>query len=158
MSTTFDFSPLYSSMIGVDRMADLVESALRAETHTSYPPYDIEKTGEDSYRISLAVAGFTPTDLEITAQPNLLVIRGRKADEGEGARTFIYQGLAQRAFERRFELADYVIVKDAACADGVLSIDLVRQVPEALKPRQVPIGAGGGDRTPILQSSKAKAA
>lgn len=140
MSTAFDFTPLYSSMIGVDRMIDLVETALRSGASASYPPYDIEKTGEDSYRISLAVAGFAPTDLEIVATPNLLVIKGKRASsEGQGARTFLHQGLAQRAFERRFELADFVVVKDARHAHGVLSIDLARETPEALKPRQVPI-------------------
>ncbi|PVM83394.1 Hsp20 family protein [Caulobacter endophyticus] len=146
MSTAFDFTPLYSSMIGVDRMVDLVETALRSPASAGYPPYDIEKTGQDDYRISLAVAGFGPSDLEITAEPNLLVIKGRKAsDIDQNARTFLHQGLAQRAFERRFELADHVVVKDAAYAHGVLSIDLAREVPEALKPRQIPIG-GGADR------------
>jgi molecular chaperone IbpA len=159
MSTAFDFTPLYSSVIGVDRMVDLVESALRTGTSAAYPPYDIEKTGEDSYRISLAVAGFAPADLEITAEPNLLMIKGRKSEaDGQGARTFIHQGLAQRAFERRFELADYVIVRDAAYAHGVLSVDLARDVPEALKPRQIPIGASAHDRAPAVQSAKARRA
>ncbi len=156
MSTAFDFTPLYSSMIGVDRMVDLVETALRSEVSASYPPYDIEKTGEADYRISLAVAGFAPTDLEVVAEPNLLVIRGeRAAREGQETRTFLHQGLAHRAFERRFELADYVVVKDAVHAHGVLSIDLARDVPEALKPKQIPIGAGA--RQPALELKPAKA-
>lgn len=159
MSTPFDFTPLYSSMIGVDRMVDLVETALRTEASASYPPYDIEKTGEAAYRISLAVAGFAPTDLEVVAQRNLLVIKGRRtANDGQGARTFLHQGLAQRAFERRFELADYVVVKDAAHAHGVLSIDLVREVPEALKPKQVAIGVGARQQALELKPAKARKA
>ncbi|MDR6624459.1 Hsp20 family protein [Caulobacter segnis] len=159
MSNAFDFTPLYSSMIGVDRMVDLVETALRTEAGASYPPYDIEKTGEDSYRISLAVAGFAPSDMEIVAEPNLLVIKGRKTtSEGQGARTFLHQGLAQRAFERRFELADYVVVKDASHAHGVLSVDLAREVPEALKPRQIPIGVGGVQPALDLKPAKVRKA
>lgn len=143
MSTAFDFSALYSTMVGVDRMVDLVETALRGHDEGGYPPYDIEKTGEDAYRICVAAAGFAPGDLEITTQPNLLVIKGRKAPvDTEAARRFIHQGLARRGFERRFELADYVVVKEARHAHGVLSIDLVREVPEASKPRRIPIGIG----------------
>jgi len=159
MSTVFDFSPLYSSMIGVDRMVDLVETALRTEASASYPPYDIEKTGEAAYRISLAVAGFAPTDLEVVAEPNLLVIKGRRAaSEGQGTRTFLHQGLAHRAFERRFELADYVVVKDAVHAHGVLSIDLVREAPEALKPKQIPIGQGASQPALALKPAKTRKA
>ena len=159
MSTGFDFTPLYSSMIGVDRMVDLVETALRTEASASYPPYDIEKTGEAAYRISLAVAGFAPADLEVVAEPNLLVIKGRRtASEGQGTRTFLHQGLAHRAFERRFELADYVVVKDAVHAHGVLSIELAREVPEALKPEQIPIGAGARQKALELKSAKARKA
>lgn len=159
MSTAFDFTPLYSSMIGVDRMVDLVETALRTEASAGYPPYDIEKTGEDAYRISLAVAGFAPTDLEIVVEPNLLVITGRRvANEGQGARTFLHQGLAQRAFERRFELADYVVVKEARHAHGVLAIDLAREVPEALKPRQIPISLGATQQALELERAKVRKA
>lgn len=159
MSNAFDFTPLYSSMIGVDRMVDLVETALRTEASASYPPYDIEKTGEAGYRISLAVAGFAPTDLEVVAQPNLLVIKGKRAaSEGQGPRTFLHQGLAQRAFERRFELADYVVIKDAVHAHGVLSIDLAREVPEALKPKQIPIGPGARQQALELKPAKARKA
>ncbi len=159
MSTAFDFTPLYSSMIGVDRMVDLVETALRTEASASYPPYDIEKTGEAAYRISLAVAGFAPTDLDVVAEPNLLVIKGRRAaNEDQGARTFLHQGLAHRAFERRFELADYVVVKDAVHAHGVLSIDLAREVPEALKPKQIPIGQGASQSVLELKPAKTRKA
>ena len=159
MSTAFDFTPLYSSMIGVDRMVDLVETALRSGAGAHYPPYDIEKTGEDTYRISLALAGFAPTDLEITTERNLLVIKGQKAsNQAQAGRTFLHQGLAQRAFERRFELADYVVVKDAVHAHGVLSIDLAREVPEALKPRKIPIGLGADRQVLALKPAKARKA
>lgn len=140
MRTAYDFSPLYRSMIGVDRMADLIEAAMRSEGDVSYPPYDIEKTGEDDYRITLAVAGFRPDDLEVTSQPNLLVVTGRK-DKADEGRAFLHRGIASRNFERRFELADHVVVRSAGYADGVLTIELARELPEALKPRQIPIGA-----------------
>ncbi len=139
MRTAYDFSPLYRSMIGVDRLADLVETAMRSEGEPNYPPYDIEKTGEDAYRITLAAAGFKPEELEITAQPNLLVVAARK-DKAEDGRAFLHRGIAHRSFERRFELADHVVVKSADYIDGVLAIDLVREMPEALKPRRIPIG------------------
>ena len=140
MRTAYDFSPLYRSMIGVDRMANLIETAMRSEGDVNYPPYDVEKTGDDAYRITMAAAGFRPDELEITSQPNLLVVAGRKA-KAEDGRTFLHRGIAARNFERRFELADHVVVRSAACADGVLTIDLAREVPEALKPRRIPIGA-----------------
>jgi molecular chaperone IbpA len=136
MRTAFDFSPLYRSVIGVDRMASLIESAMRSEGDGNYPPCDIEKTGEDSYRISLAVAGFKLEDLDLTAQPNLLFVLGRKAHD-EQERAYLHRGIASRAFERRFELADYVTVKSADYADGILSVDLAREGPEALKPRHI---------------------
>lgn len=141
MRTAYDFSPLYRSMIGVDRMADLIEAAMRSEGGVDYPPYDIEKTGEDAYRISMATAGFRPDELEITSQPNLLVVAGRKA-QAQNGRTFLHRGIAGRDFERRFELADHVVVRSAAHTDGLLTIDLTREVPEALKPRRIPIGPG----------------
>ena len=142
MRTVYDLSPLYRSMIGVDRMADLLDAAMRSDSDAgNYPPYDIEKRGEDDYRITLAVAGFKPDELDVVSQPNLLVVSGRKADE-DGERTYLHRGIAARAFERRFELADYVVVKDAQYADGVLTVDLVREVPEALKPRRISINGG----------------
>ncbi len=142
MRTAYDFSPLYRSVIGVDRMADLIETAMRSGGESNYPPYDIEKTGEDSYRITLAAAGFSPDEMEIVAQPNMLVVAGRKAKEEEG-RNFLHRGIAGRDFERRFELADYVVVKGAAYANGVLSVDLAREVPDAMKPRRVEISQSG---------------
>ena len=140
MRQAYDFSPLYRSMIGADRMAKLVEAAMHHDDE-AFPPYDIEKTGEDSYRITIAAAGFTATELELTAQPNLLVVAARKAGNDEG-RSYLHRGIAARAFERRFELADYVVVKNATFNDGLLSIDLAREVPEALRPRRVEIAAG----------------
>ncbi len=142
MRTAYDFSPLHRSIIGVDRVADLIGSAMRSEGDRSYPPYDIERTGDDSYRITLAAAGFAAHELEVMAKPNLLIVSGRKAKEDdEGARTYLHRGIAARNFERRFELADYAVVKSAAFDNGMLSIDLVREVPEALKPRRIEIGA-----------------
>ena len=144
MRTAYDFSPLYRSMIGVDRMADLVQSAMRSEGDAGFPPYDVEKSGDDGYRITLAAAGFNPDELEITALPNLLVVTGRKARAAEeGERTYLHRGIAGRNFERKFELADYVVVKSASFDNGLLSIDLAREIPEALKPRRIEIGAAG---------------
>lgn len=142
MSNAFDFAPLYSSMIGVDRMVDLVETALRGEPGGAWPPYDIEKVDEGRYRIHLAAAGFAPSDLEIIAQPNLMVVRGRSTADATG-RTFLHQGFIQRDFERRFELADHVVVRDAQHAHGVLTIDVALELPEALKPRHIPISTTG---------------
>jgi len=141
MRTAYDFSPLYRSMIGVDRMADLIQNATRTEADTHFPPYDIEKTGEDSYLITLAAAGFSPEELEITAQPNLLIIAGRKAKSEDEGRVYLHRGIASRGFERKFELADFVVVKSADYANGALSIALAREVPEALKPRRIEIGS-----------------
>jgi len=138
MRAAYDFSPLYRSLIGADHMATLVEAALQGAGGRHYPPYDIEKTSDDGYRISLAVAGFRPDELEVSAQPNLLVVRGRKAEPPAEA-DYVHQGLAFRPFEQRFELADHVVVTDARYADGLLTIDLARQVPEALKPRRIEI-------------------
>ena len=141
MRTAYDFSPLYRSMIGVDRMADLIDSAMRSEGDRSYPPYDVEKSGDDGYRITLATAGFAAHELEITAQANVLIVSGHKAQEEDGARSFLHRGIAARSFERKFELADHVVVKSAGYDNGVLSIDLAHEVPEALKPRRIEIGA-----------------
>ncbi len=151
MRTAYDFSPLYRSVIGVDRMADLIETAMRSEGDRNYPPYDIEKVGEDTYRITLATAGFKPSELELTVQPNLLIVAGRKAGE-EGEHAYLHRGIAARDFDRRFELADYVVVKSANHADGLLSIDLAREVPEALKPRRIEIGSSSSSQPERLQS------
>jgi molecular chaperone IbpA len=138
MRTAYDFSPLYRSMIGVDRMADLIDTAMRSGGDDNYPPFDIEKTSEDAYRITLAAAGFKRDELEVTAQPNLLVVSGHKVRTDEG-HTYLHRGIAGRDFDRKFELADYVVVKAANYADGILTIDLAREVPEALRPRRIEI-------------------
>ena len=138
---TVDYSPLYRSFVGFDRIADLLDTAMKVDTSMDWPPYDIEKTGEDAYRINLAVAGFKPGELEVVSQPNLLVVTGRRTP-AEGERRFLHHGIAARAFEQRFNLADHIVVKDARYEDGVLTLDLVREVPEALKPRRIEIGSG----------------
>jgi molecular chaperone IbpA len=135
----FDFTPYRRTMVGFDRLFDLLENHNRLNSGDNYPPFNIERRGEDSYRITLAVAGFKPGDIDITAQQNLLVIQGKKADEA-GAGQYLHVGIAQRGFERRFELADYVRVDAANLEDGLLSIDLVREVPEAMKPKKIPVG------------------
>ncbi|MFN2100617.1 Hsp20 family protein [Altererythrobacter sp. MF3-039] len=134
----FDFTPYRRSTVGFDRLFDLLESQSRASGGDNYPPFNIERRGEDEYRITVAVAGFKPGDLDITAQQNLLTIQGKKRDElNEGE--MLHVGIANRGFERRFELADYVRVSDANLNDGLLVIDLVREVPDAMKPKKVSI-------------------
>ena len=134
---TVDFSPLYRSVVGFDRLADLLDAA-SADQAQGYPPYNIERTDENTYRIEIAVAGFKPEELTIDVKENRLTVQGRKAANDE-ARSFLHRGLAERNFERRFQLADYVLVTDAALADGLLSIALKRELPEQLKPRRVEI-------------------
>ena len=137
----FDLTPLYRSTVGFDRLAHMLDSVLSHDVSTpSYPPYNIEKTGEHAYRITLAVAGFGEADLSIESRDGQLVIAGRKADRAEDeGRTYLYRGIAERAFERRFQLADHVKPVGAAVENGLLHVDLVREVPEALKPRQIEI-------------------
>ena len=137
---TIDFSPLYRSVVGFDRLADLLDSAA-AETATGYPPYNIERTGENEYRVEIAVAGFKPDELSIEVKEALLIVQGRKA-ANDHERRFVHRGLAERNFERRFQLAEYVVVTDANLADGLLAISLKRELPEALKPRRIEIGTG----------------
>ena len=134
-----DFAPFWRSSIGFDRLFDLMNSAQQPD-NDGYPPYDILRIGEDSYRISLALAGFTAHDLAITAQQNLLTVAGRRAQSAE--RDYLYQGIAARPFERQFRLADYVEVTSASFEHGLLQIDLVRRVPDIMKPRRIEIGAG----------------
>ena len=133
---SIDFSPLYRSAIGFDRLANLIESAA-SNGNAGYPPYNIEQLGDSDYRISMAVAGFTQDELELSFQENLLTVKGNKQADGE--RHYLYQGIAERGFERRFQLADYVRVKGADLKNGLLHIDLVREVPEAMKPRKIEI-------------------
>lgn len=137
---TVDFTPLYRSVVGFDRLANLLEAAANSEGPTGYPPYNIESVGENAYRIEIAVAGFKADELDIQVKENLLTVTGRKAANDEG-RQYLHRGLAERNFERRFQLADYVVVTDANLADGLLSISLKRELPESLKPRKIEIGA-----------------
>jgi molecular chaperone IbpA len=152
MRTEFDFSPLFRSSVGFDRMFDLLQHATRGGVDENYPPYDIERTGEDSYRVTLAVAGFKPDDLNVVAQQNMLVVSGDRRHQAEAnggsdqQRQTLHRGIAGRSFERRFELADHVKVVGADLADGLLAIDLKREVPEAMRPRRIEIaGAGAGN-------------
>ncbi len=136
---TFDFSPLYRSTVGFDRLASILDQALSSEvSQNAYPPYNIEKTGENAYRITLAVAGFADDELSVEARDGQLVVTGRKAETEEKA-TVLHRGIATRAFERRFQLADHVRAAEAVTENGLLHVDLVREVPEALKPRKIEI-------------------
>ncbi len=152
---TYDFSPLYRSAVGFDRLASLLESAARTSQENGWPPYNIETTGENAYRIEIAVAGFKPDELNIEVKENLLTVTGRKtANDDANGRNFLHRGLAERDFERRFQLADYVVVKSADLVNGLLSIDLQRELPEALKPRRIEIGGG----SKLIEGKKGKAA
>lgn len=136
----FDLSPLYRSTVGFDRLFSMLDQMGGVDSAPTYPPYNIERTGENAYRISIAVAGFTEADLSIEAKENTLTVRGEKKEKAENKGEVLYQGIAARTFERRFQLADHVEVKGAALENGLLHIDLVREIPEAMKPRQIPIG------------------
>ena len=138
----FDLSPLFRSAIGFDRLPSLLDTAMRTAGPTdSYPPYNIEKTGEDAYRISIAVAGFARDDLEIEVRDGVLLVRGKNAEEPDGV-TYLHRGIAGRAFERRFQLAEHVRAETADLVNGLLTVDLVRELPEARKPRQIEIKTG----------------
>ncbi len=149
MRTTFDLTPLHRSTIGFDRLTRLLEQSLNGETGNGFPPYNIERLDEDRYRITMAVAGFSQDDLDINLQDGALTIRGKasRAEEEDEERRLLYRGIATRAFERRFQLADYVEVVGADLENGLLHVELERRVPERLKPRSIPIGT--------LQSAKA---
>ena len=137
---TIDFSPLYRSVVGFDRLADLLDSATADNAGNGYPPYNIERTDENAYRVEIAVAGFKPEELNIEVKENLLTVQGRKAANDE-PRRYLHRGLAERNFERRFQLADYVVVTDAQLTDGLLAISLTRELPEQLKARRIEIKA-----------------
>jgi molecular chaperone IbpA len=143
----YDFTPLYRATVGFDRIANLMDRALSADVgQPTYPPYNIEKTAEDAYRISIAVAGFTADELNVEVKDGALIVTARKAPDEDG-RNFLHRGIATRAFERRFALADHVRVTGATHDLGMLHIDLAREVPEALKPRRIEIARGAGDAT-----------
>ena len=154
---TFDLAPLYRSTVGFDRLFSLLDQVAGVDAAPSYPPYNIERTGENAYRITLAIAGFTEGDLSIETKENTLTIRGEKQQKTESSGEVLYQGIAGRAFERRFELADHVEVRGATLQNGLLHVDLVREIPETMKPRQIPIGTGAGSAT-VIDAKAAKAA
>jgi molecular chaperone IbpA len=143
MRSAFDFAPFRRSTVGFDRLFDMLENGGVGNGGENYPPFDLRKTGENDYQIDLAVAGFKPEEIDITAQQNVLIVSGRKKEESEekGA-DYIYRGIANRSFERRFALADHIQVKGADLKDGLLSIDLHREIPEAMKPRKISVGGG----------------
>ena len=149
----FDFAPLYRSTVGFDRLASILDQVMSADVGTNtYPPYNIEKTGEDAYRITLAVAGFAEDELSIEAKDGQLVVTGRKA-EAEDKPNVLHRGIATRAFERRFQLADHVRAVEALTENGLLHVDLVREVPEALKPRRIEIAAKPAIEAPAEQAA-----
>jgi molecular chaperone IbpA len=143
----FDLAPLYRNTVGFDRLFSMLDQIVGVDAAPSYPPYNIERTGETAYRITVAVAGFTEADLAIEVKENTLTIRGAKAEEGERKTEMLHQGIAARAFERRFQLADGVQVKGAGLANGLLHVELERQIPEAKKPRLIPISGSAEPKT-----------
>lgn len=149
---TIDFTPLYRSAVGFDRLAALLDAAAASDSASGYPPYNIETTGENTYRIEIAVAGFKPEDLTIEAKENVLTVQGSKAANDE-TRHFLHRGLAERNFERRFQLADHVLVTDAQLTDGLLAISLKRELPEQLKPRRIEIKTGA--EAGLIEADKA---
>lgn len=153
--TTFDFSPLYRNSVGFDRLASMMSTASRQEQGNSYPPYNIRSTGENHYQITMAVAGFSEDDLNITTEQNRLLITGERKNEAEEAGEFLHRGIANRAFERRFNLADHVKVINASLENGLLHIELEREIPEAMKPRQIKIGNTGARLLNVNKKDKA---
>jgi len=136
-----DFSPLYRNTIGFDRLANLLDNTLQQHNHGSgYPPYNIESVEDNEYAITLAIAGFEESELDIQTERGVLTVRGKKADDGKDQRSFLYQGIATRTFERKFQLADYIEVIDAQLSNGMLTIKLVKEIPEAMKPKRITIG------------------
>jgi molecular chaperone IbpA len=154
--TTFDFSPLYRTSVGFDRLASLMSSATRQDQGNSYPPYNIRITSEDHYRITMAVAGFSEDDIAITSEQNRLVVTGKSADDSEEQGEYLHRGIATRAFERRFNLADHVNVIGASLENGLLHIDLEREIPEAMKPRTIKIGKSASRLLDAKKESKDK--
>ena len=152
---TFDLSPLFRSTVGFDRLSRLMDAASRVdESALAYPPYNIERTGEETYRITMAVAGFGEDDISIVTQDNQLLISGKNAKE-EAENSYLYRGIAGRAFERRFTLADHIRVSGASLVNGLLHVDLVREVPEAMKPRQVKITSTSAKSQPTIENKAA---
>lgn len=157
MRTSTDFSPLYRSFIGFDHLADLIDKASRADKQSSYPPYNVELLEEDKYRITMAIAGFAEDELEIESKDNTLIVTGTKVQEANKAeRKFLHQGIAERNFERKFQLGDHVKVISAAMEHGLLHIDLVREIPEALKPRKIAINGKSLTQKRVTNMSEEK--
>ena len=156
MRSNFDFTPYRRSTVGFDRLFDLLETGMRGDAADGYPPFDIVRDGEDSYRITLAVAGFRPDEIEVVAQQNQLTVTGKR-NEDDGTGQYLHRGIAARDFERRFQLADFIEVGEAGFDNGLLSIELKRVVPEAMKPRKIAIGSGSSAPERI-ESRKEKAA
>jgi molecular chaperone IbpA len=155
MRTTFDLSPLFRSTIGFDRMSRLLDAAMRADDNSvSYPPYNIEVLGENAYRLTMAVAGFGENDINITVQDNSLLVSGKTAKSDE-EKKFLYRGIAGRAFERRFELADHIKVTGASLVNGLLHVELAREVPEAMKPRTIKIDTKPQPKPTVIEGIKA---
>ncbi|HID49261.1 MAG TPA: Hsp20 family protein [Chromatiales bacterium] len=151
----FDLSPLYRASVGFDQMADLMDRVLANDVgQTSYPPYNIEKTADDAYRISIAVAGFAEKDLNIEVRDQVLIVSAKKDEKDDDSRTFLHRGIATRSFERRFHLADHVQVTGASHSDGMLHIDLIREIPEALKPRRIKISSNTPVEGKVLEAAK----
>ena len=154
MRTSFDLSPFYRSSVGFDRVFDLLENANRVPSIDNWPPYDIAKTSDDAYRITMAVAGFSQEEIDISTQPNLLVVTAEKSTEATGE--YLHRGIATRAFKRQFELADHVKVTGASLVNGLLTIELRREIPEAMKPRRIAISsAAGSEPQQITEQKKA---
>jgi molecular chaperone IbpA len=155
MRTSFDLSPLFRSTIGFDRMSRLLDAAMRADDNSvSYPPYNIEVLGENAYRLTMAVAGFGENDINITVQDNSLLVSGKTAKSDE-EKKFLYRGIAGRAFERRFELADHIKVTGASLVNGLLHVELAREVPEAMKPRTIKIDTKPQPKPTVIEGIKA---
>jgi molecular chaperone IbpA len=156
---TYDLTPFYRSTVGFDRLFSLLDQAT-ADGSPGYPPYNIERTGENAYRISVAVSGFAPNELSLVAKENTLTIKGEKAtqDNGKDTAEVLYRGIAARAFERVFQLADFVQVKNASLENGLLHVDLVREIPEAKKPRSIPISTGATATAQVIEGSADKQA
>jgi molecular chaperone IbpA len=165
MRSAFDFAPFRRSTVGFDRLFDMLENSSASQTQENYPPFDLIKLGDNEYRIELAVAGFKPGEIDITAQQNVLLVSGKKSEESENrGQDYVYRGIATRSFERRFALADHIQVRGADLKDGLLAIELVREIPEAMKPRKIDIGGtkersaiGGGDKPASQQTVEAEA-
>lgn len=153
-----DFTPLYRSTVGFDRLFNMLDTLAQPDTNqTSYPPYNIERTDENTYRITMAVAGFAQSDIAIEARPNVLSVAGAKLEEDdEEGREILHRGIGSRAFERRFQLADHVEVKSASLKNGLLHIDLVREIPEAMKPRKIDIVASDENAAKQIEAKAAK--